>query len=278
MHDKILIVKATGEKEPFLPHKLRESLAKVERDNSVIEKILSHIEIELKDGMTTKEIYRHAFDLLKKERRPSAIRYSLRNAVMEMGPTGFPFELLVAEIFRAKGFETSTDFFARGKCVEHEIDVVAWNANKLIMVEAKFHNQFGIKSDLKAALYVKARWEDLESEQYNFGGMRKLDEGWLVTNTKFSEQAIKYARCRNMRLVGWNYPESGNLQDLIEDMGLHPITSLQSISAREKRVLMESGVVLCKHALENQDILAQAGIPKNKIERVLKEIKEIQGS
>ncbi len=276
MYDKILITKATGEREPFEPSKLRNSLRRVEHNDNTIEKIMSHIELELREGMTTKEIYKHAFELLKKEHKPAAIRYSLRNAVMEMGPTGFPFEQLVSEIFRAKGFEVRTDFIAKGQCVDHEIDVVAWNENKLVMVEAKFHNQFGIKSDLKAALYVKARWDDLSKEQFNFGSPRKLDEGWLVTNTKFSSQAIQYAKCRNMKLIGWNYPSEGNLQDLIEDMGLHPITSLQSLTGREKKLLMESGVVLCTQALDNQDILLQSGLNDAKIKRVINEINLIQ--
>lgn len=275
MHDTVLITKATGEKEPFDGEKLRNSLMRSKASPEVAEKILSHIKLELKDGMSTKQIYKHAFDLLAREHRPAAARYSLRNAVIEMGPTGFPFEKLVAEIFVSKGFETTTDFIAKGKCVEHEIDIVAWNENKLIMSEAKFHNEFGIKSDLKAALYINSRWEDLGTEEFDFGGKRKLDEGWLVTNTKFSSKAIGYAKCRDMKLVGWNYPEKGNLQDLIEDAELHPITSLESISKHEKRALMEAGVVLCKQAMDNVDILKQCGLSEEKIKAALEEIKLI---
>ena len=276
MHDTILITKATGEREPFESRKLRDSLLRAKAGPDVADRIVSHVELELKDGMSTREIYDHAFNLLAKERKPIAVRYSLRNAVMELGPTGFPFEQLIAAIFHAKGFETKTDFVATGECVDHEIDIVAWNKEKLIMCEAKFHNQFGIKSDIKAALYVKARWEDLQNKDFDFGKKRKLDEGWLVTNTKFSEQAVKYAKCRNMHLVGWNYPEVGNLQDLIEDSGLHPITSLETISKREKQTLLEAGIIHCKQALENQDILKQSGIPHDKIAHIVEEIKMIQ--
>ncbi|OHA93287.1 MAG: hypothetical protein A3E02_00410 [Candidatus Zambryskibacteria bacterium RIFCSPHIGHO2_12_FULL_38_34] len=276
MSDKY-IIKATGEREIFDPQKLHNSLTKAGAKKSVVDKIISHIEKELIDNITTKEIYTHAFELLKKEDEPKVTaRYSLRNAIVDLGPSGFPFEQFVAEIFRAKGFETVTDFMAKGKCAEHEVDIVAWNENKLTMVEAKFHNEFGIKSDLKVALYIKARWEDLSETIFSFGKERKLDEGWLITNTKFSESAIKYAMCKNMKLVGWNYPEDGSLQDLIEETHLHPITCLVSINPSDEKLLMEAGIVLCKQAQDNPDIAKQAGLSDEKITKMMAEIKLIQ--
>jgi hypothetical protein len=270
------IIKATGEREEFDPEKLRGSLMRSGASAEVADEIVAQIENELKDGDTTKDIYNHAFELLKKEESPATSRYSLRRAVMELGPTGFPFEKFVAEIFRTKGYETTTDFVAKGECAEHEIDIAAWNKEKLVFVEAKFHNELGIKSDLKVVLYIKARWDDLMGETFNFGRERKMDEGWLITNTKFSESAIKYAKCRNMKLVGWNYPEVGNLQDLIEEAHLHPITCLNSSTPSDERLLMEAGVVLCKQARENPDILRQAGLAPDKIAKMMSEIDLIQ--
>ena len=270
------IIKATGEREEFNAQKLRDSLTRAGASTEAVDNIVDQIERELKDNASTKDIYNHAFELLKKEESPATARYSLRRAVMEMGPTGFPFEQFVAEIFRAKGFETTTDFIAKGECAEHEIDIVAWNEQKLIFVEAKFHNELGIKSDLKIALYIKARWDDLANTAFDFGNhQHKLDEGWLITNTKFSESAIKYAKCQNMKLVGWNYPEHGNLQDLIEEAHLHPITCLNSNTPSDEKLLMQAGIVLCKQALDNPDILVQAGLSKDKIDKMIAEIKLI---
>jgi hypothetical protein len=271
------IIKATGEREEFDSNKLRASLARSKAKPETIENVLGQIEQELQDGASTKDIYTHAFALLRQKEKPAAISYSLRKAILDLGPTGFPFEKFVAEIFHAKGFETTTDYIAQGKCVEHEIDIVAWNADKLIMTEAKFHNELGLKSDLKVVLYVNSRWEDLKDTKFSeFGVNRKLDEGWLVTNTKFSESAIKYAQCRNMKLIGWNYPIQGNLQDLAEECELHPITCLESITPSDEKLLMESGIVLCKQAVENQDILKQVGLSNEKIEKMLAEIASIQ--
>lgn len=281
------IIKATGEREEFNPQKLLNSLERAGASPELANNIVEQIEKELKENATTKDIYHHAFEILKKENGPEVTaRYSLRNAIMDLGPSGFPFEQFVAEIFRAKGFETTTDFVTKGQCAEHEIDIVAWNEEKLIFVEAKFHNEFGVKSDLKVALYVKARWDDLIKTSFSFGPTspmlrginkeRNLDEGWLITNTKFSESAIRYAKCQNMKLVGWNYPEKGNLQDLIEETHLHPITCLTSINPSDEKLLMEAGIVLCKQARDNPDIVAQTGLSKEKIDKMLAEINLIQ--
>jgi len=270
------IIKATGEREEFNGQKLRDSLSRAQASPETADKIVNQIEGELKDGDSTKDIYIHAFKLLGREESPAAARYSLRRAVMELGPTGFPFEQFVAEIFRTKGFETTTDYIAKGECAEHEIDIVAWKESELIFIEAKFHNELGIKSDLKIALYIKARWDDLANQEFEeFGTKKKMSEGWLITNTKFSESAIKYAKCRNMKLVGWNYPEKGNLQDLIEEAHLHPITCLNSSTPSDEKLLMQAGIVLCKQALDNPDILVQAGLSKDKIDKMIAEIKLI---
>lgn len=271
------IIKATGEREEFDPQKLRNSLINSKANPETAEKIVEKIISELKDETSTKDIYKHAFELLKDAEKPAASRYSLRRAIMEMGPTGFPFEQFIAEILRTKGFETATDFTAKGKCADHEIDIVAWNKEKLIFVEAKFHNELGIKSDLKIALYIKARWDDLADTTFDFGNYQhKLDEGWLITNTKFSESAIKYAECQRMKLIGWNYPIKGNLHDLIEESGLHPITCSNSITPSDKKLLMESGIVSCKQFKENLDIVRQAGISDQKINHMLEEIDLMQ--
>jgi len=215
---QVEIIKANGVREDFEPAKMRASLMRAGANEDAIATVMSHVMNELKPHMTTKELYQHAYKILSDYEKPVAQKYSLRRALMEMGPTGFPFEDLVAEILKEKGFETMTRQTVLGGCVPHEVDVVAWNKKKLIMVEAKFHNELGTKSDLKVALYVKARVDDLKGNVYDYGGEdRKLSEGWLVTNTKFSSTAIHYGVCQNLTMIGWNYPEKGNLRDMIEE-------------------------------------------------------------
>jgi hypothetical protein len=212
----MLVTKANGVREPFNVEKLRSSLINSGATDDATEYVIDHIESEMHDGMTTNEIYGHAFAILHDKNQPVAHSYSLRRAIMHIGPTGFPFEKIVGEIFKEKGYEVVTDQMVAGKCIAHEVDVVAFNAEKLIMCEAKFHNELGTKSDVKVALYVKARFDDLKAATFDYGGHnRKLNEGILITNTKFSTTAIQYGLCEGLTMIGWNYPETGNLHDLI---------------------------------------------------------------
>lgn len=269
---EITVVKAGGRTELFNPLKLENSLLRAGATADMSKDIISHIEQELTDGMSTSKIYQHAFFLLGKMQKPVAVRYSLRRAILELGPSGFPFEDFVADILKEKGFETLTGQMVLGSCVEHEMDVIAWNEKKLIMAEAKFHNQLGIKSDLKVALYVKARFDDLKGVLYHYGTDRYVNEGWLITNTKFTTTAIHYGECQNLKLIGWNYPEKGNLQDMIEDSGLHPITCLTSLSSAQKHNLLKREIVMCKTLKEDPTILRSLGFNTMKIDRIIEEI------
>ena len=221
--EKIFIVKSDGMRQEFDAQKLVASLAKAGASEDAREKISRHIGGEIKNGMSTGDIYHHAFELLRKSEKPVAERYSLKRALAALGPTGFPFEHFIADIFKAQGFETTTDQIVRGKCTSHEMDVVAWKDGELIMAEAKFHHEFGMKSDVKVALYVKARFDDLRSQMFSYGGKeRALTKGILVTNTHFTDKAIEYSMCAGVALVGWNYPGSGNLHDMIIESGVYP--------------------------------------------------------
>lgn len=249
---QIIIEKANGNRETFDPTKLQTSLLRAGASEEAIDSILEHIEEDLYDGITTSEIYSHAFQLLAEWKKPIAHRYSLRRAIMDLGPSGFPFEDFVAEVLRAQGLEAVTRQVVLGGCVPHEVDVVAWNEKKLIMIEAKFHNELGIKSDIKVALYIKARFDDLRENVFNYGGKeRKVTEGWLITNTKFSSTAIHYGICKDLVMIGWNYPEKGNLQDMIEEFKLYPVTCLTTLSADEKKMILGNGTVLCSSLVKD---------------------------
>ncbi len=272
----IYVVKADGTKELFDVEKLERSLKKAGASSKTVAEIIEHTKAHLTSEISTHDLYKHAFDLLHKEEKPIALKYSLKRAIMELGPSGFPFEDFVAEIFRQKGYTAETGKIVRGFCVEHEVDVVAWNEDKLIMVEAKFHNELGIKSDLKIALYVKARFDDLRKMTFRYGKERQLDEGWLVTNTKFTSTAIEYGSCQGgLRMIGWNYPPVGNLHDMILESKLHPLTCLLSLNGREKKFLLEKGVVLCKTILLNPDLLLELGFNSSKTQKVIEEIESL---
>lgn len=264
----ILITKMNGDKEPFNESKLDQSLERVGTTKEIREKIVQHTVKELKEGMTTQEIYQHAFELLRQEERhPVAARYSVKRALLGLGPSGFPFEQFIAAIMKTMGYtDVQTGVAAQGKCAPHEVDVTALHEGKRVAVEVKFHNSLGIKTDLKVALYVKARFEDLSKKGSN------VDEGWLVTNTRFTRNAARYGNCSGMNLLGWDYPRGRGLEVLIDEAGVHPITALTSIPVAAKRKFLDDDIVLCRQVPESDETLMGYGVKKEAIETVRNEI------
>jgi hypothetical protein len=279
------ITKEDGELEVFNPKKLEESLIRSGAQKTTADKVTRTIMESLLSGVcdpkspnggtcTVHQIYHKAFALLKETSRAAAARYSLRRSIMEFGPTGFPFEEYVAAIYGAKGYQTLTGQMVFGGCVPHEVDVIAWNKEKLIMAEVKYHNEQAGKSDLKTALYIKARYDDLKDNLYTYGGFppRKIDDWLLITNTKFTETAVTYANCKGLKLISWVYPESGNLLDMIEETKLHPVTCLTTLTPSEKRELLARDIVLCKTIYEKRQLLKELGYSDEKIFKVMEEI------
>ncbi|MCX6718768.1 MAG: ATP cone domain-containing protein, partial [Candidatus Taylorbacteria bacterium] len=268
----LTVTKSDGTKQLFEEEKLENSLKRVGASAEAIEDVVELVEKEMHDGMTTTEIYHRAFSLLKNHSHHVAIKYSIRRAMADLGPDGFPFEKFVARIFHQWRYETLTDQKVMGSCVEHEVDVVAWKDESLAMAEAKFHNEYGIKSDLKVALYVKARFDDIADNLFDYGGRkRKLNERWLFTNTKFTDKAITYGNCTGLKLIGWNYPDSGNLHEIIEQNGLQPITAITSLTRDQKKELIGRNVLVCMDLVGKPDILGEVMRNGEDKEKVLTE-------
>lgn len=269
----IHIVKADGEREAFEPRKLLDSLTRAGASVRTREQILRRITQELSDGMSTGELYHRAFTYLKEmESEPVAARYSIKRAVFDLGPSGFPFEQFVAELLKAQGWQAQTGVAMTGKCAPHEVDVRAEKNGVVIGVEAKFHNTPGGKTDLKDALYVHARFEDLKQAP---DPRSKVDEGWLITNTRFTRNALRYGRCSGLHMIGWDYPRGRGIQALIEESGIHPLTCLTTLSDTEKAALLERNVVLCRSIKDGGHLLQEAGIHSSKIPNVLSEARQV---
>jgi hypothetical protein len=267
----LLITKADGTRESYDSHKLMASLARAGADRTAAQEIATQVESELFDGITTQEIYRRAFAYLRNQRHGTAARYSLKRAVWDFGPSGFPFETYIAALLTAEGWDSSTDKVIRGGCVEHEVDVVARKGNEILYVEAKFHNSPGFKTDLKTALYVKARMDDIR-EARKAKGDKEIVRGLLVTNTKFTSHASQYASCAGLELLSWEQPHGDTLHDRIDGAGLYPITALTSLSRREKMALLERRIVLCSDLVKDSGILAEIGVAGHKVTAVLEEV------
>lgn len=276
MRNTIQITKASGESVPFDEQKLKKSLHRAGASQEVIEEIATEIRKQLFENIPTKKIYRIAFKLLKKSSAHSAARYHLKKAIMELGPSGFPFEKFIAEILKRQGYETQTGVISHGKCVSHEVDVIARKENDLVMVECKFHNKPGIFCDVKVPLYVNSRFIDLEYAWKKVPGRKEHNySGWLVTNTRFSFDAVQYGTCAGLHLLSWDYPAKNGIKDQIDKLGLYPVTCLTTLTKIEKQKLLDKKIVLC-HEI-NMDIrqLRSIGVTEGRLTAVTEEIKKL---
>lgn len=272
----INVIKASGELEPYNESKLRRSLQNAGASHLVIDHITQSINDHLVDGITTQKIYREAFRLLHSSSSKSAAKYRLKEAIFELGPTGYLFEKFVAELLSRLGYETETGIVVNGDCVTHEIDVIAHKGDDYFMIECKFHNRNENRCNIKIPLYIQARFLDVRKNWSKLPGHKnKNHKGWVITNTRFTEDAQKYAECVGLNLLSWDYPEKHGIKDLAGRVKLHPVTCLSTLSKNEKDNLLKHEILFCKQICDNKSILKDAGIDSRKINRVMKEVDEI---
>lgn len=273
------IVSPSGELRKFSVNKLQESLTRTGASNATIQQILDRVSDELYQGISSKEIYNRAFSLLKKEESSYAAKYKLKKAIYELGPTGFPFENFIAAILHYSGYDTKVGVQVQGSCVSHEVDIVASKNDKTIMIECKFHGVEGRNCDVKIPLYIQSRYMDIKnnwSPESNEG--KQLEAGWVVTNTRFTTDAIAYGKCMGLYLLGWSYPENNSLKDRIDRLSLYPITVSTLLTSREKKFLLSRDVVLCKQLTDDNFYLDHLGITETRQEKIFNELKQLNNS
>lgn len=268
----IHITKASGVRAPYNEGKLKQSLLRAGATHDKADEIVAEVRDILVDGMSTKKIYKVAFRMLRSHSRPAASRYKLKQALIEMGPTGFPFELFMGELFKHKGFKVKIGEVVQGHCVTHEIDVLAQKDNEVRIMECKFHNRQGYFSDVKVPLYIQSRYLDVARHWKQQDGQANKDlQGWVATNTRFSVDAIQYVTCMGLHLIGWDYPQKNGIRDWVDQLGLHPITSLTTLTKAEKQQLLDKKVVLCRTLHQNPALLKGLGIKQPRLQRIVDE-------
>ncbi|MEZ2414996.1 ATP cone domain-containing protein [Muriicola sp. E247] len=274
--NSIEVIKANGEKVPFQVEKLIRSLKRSGAASKIVEQIIQDIENTLYDGISTKKLYRIAFSMLKNKARVSASRYKLKKALMELGPSGYPFEKFVGKVFDHEGFDIKVGVIVQGNCVQHEVDVIAQKDNKHYMIECKYHSDQGRFCNVKIPLYIHSRFLDVEKQwEKQKGHETKFHQGGVCTNTRFTSDAIQYGTCVGLMLTSWDYPKGHGLKERIDRLGLHPLTSLTTLTKAEKSKLLDKGIVLCKEINENPSLLEQIGIPKQRQKNILKDSEEL---
>ncbi len=269
------VTKANGETAAFDEKKIRRSLKRVNASELMIKRVLESVKAEMFDGIPTSKLYRIVFRELKKLQKGVAGKYNLKRAIMALGPTGFPFEEFVAAIWRAEGSSVETGVFVEGGCVKHEVDVVARRGDLLEFVECKHHSSHGQVCSVRNTLYFYARLLDLKTGE--LAKAASQINAWLVTNVRFTSDAISYGTCVGLGLLSWDYPVKNSLRDRIDRAGLHPITCMSSLSKQKKQKLLGEKITLCSDLCDRPQVLEKIGVRGAEAKRVIDEASMICG-
>lgn len=266
----IIVKKSSGEKVAFSLDKLKTSLHRSGASEQDVQHITHIVKEELYQGISTREIYNRAFALLKKTKSIYASKYKLKKAIYELGPTGFPFERFIGQVLQHSGYSIAIGVTISGRCVSHEVDVVAKKGKQTLYIECKFHGEKGLNCDVKIPLYINSRYRDIIDKQAQ--GDRPYTEGWVVTNTRFTTQAVAYGTCAGLKLLSWDYPKENGLKDRIDRLGLYPVTVSPLLTKREKKFLLGRDIVLCKQLLNDRFYLNHLGISRSRKSKIVNEI------
>lgn len=270
------ITKSSGEKVKFSPDKLRSSLKRSGANDTIVSQILDKVCKELYQGISTKEIYNRAFALLKKNKSHLASKYKLKKAIYELGPTGFPFERFVSAILNYSGYDCEVGSTLNGICVSHEIDIMARKDSETTIIECKFHSEQGLNCNVKVPLYINSRYQDIKANwKANTKRDTLLSPGWVVTNTRFTKDAIQYGNCCGLYLLSWDNPKNEGLKDRIDRLALYPITVSTLLTNKEKQFLLSRDVVLCRELLKDNFYLDHLGVSETRKKKILNEISQL---
>jgi len=273
---QIFVRKASGDDEPFAIEKLQASLRNAGAEQATISKIVDDIRLWIYSGVTTKKIYSRAFKILKRERAHSAMRYRLKEAIIALGPTGYPFEQFIGQLFEKQGYNIEVGVVVDGYSVTHEMDVIASKNQVQNLVECKYHKDQGKQVSVQVPLYVHSRVNDIIRKRGTMEEYQGLSfAGWVVTNTRFSDDSISYCKNNGIHLLAWDYPQNKGLKYWVEELKLYPITILHKLNRKEKQILMKQGIVTCSQLLNDMSHLEQLNLSKNKLNALREELQSI---
>ena len=275
---KIYVFNSIGEREPFSPQKVYQSARRAGASKDLAQKVVELIESKAWSGMKTSEIYQEVKKILYRENPGVNLKFSLKVGMRKLGPSGFPFEKFIGEIFARLGFEVKTNVYLSGFCLQdYEIDFLAKKDNLVYIGECKYRNIAGDKVHLDNVLANQARFLDLLKGPYFKKGCRI--KSIMVTNEKFTQRAIAYSNCQGIELLGWRHPSNKGLEYLIEENNLYPITILPSLKGYLKDVLVSKEVMLAKDILatDTKKLSKRLGISPKYLYPVIREAKLLLG-
>ena len=265
----IFVTKADGTKQPFSKWKVVRTCLRMGATRAVAESIAEGIETRIYAGIETKKILQMIFRRLRKHKPVIRHQIDLRKALSLLNPAP-DFERFIQLLLSEHGYEVSPNQIIRGRCVEHEVDAIARKNGKTCLVEVKHHFKYHTPTSLDVSRISRAVFEDV-TEGHKLGlNNLQIDYAMIICNTKLSEHAKRYADCRGISHIGWSSPPHHDLQTMIEEKKLYPITLLKGLNTENRKRLASNGIILLKQLTEKNPtaLRRQTGISKEKLESI----------
>jgi hypothetical protein len=275
----IEVVKQSGQIETFDEEKFCSSLTNIGLSEAEAMNVCKKIWQRLPRKTSSKTIFQTALKELNSLHPSLPTRYSLKHSIYLLGPAGYNFEQFFSHILHHYDYKTETNVMVRGKCLEYETDIVAQHQSERFLIEAKFHQVEGIKTDLQTVLYVYGRFTDIleyQSEEQRTDFALKT-KAWLVTNTKITGEGISFGECRGIKMTAWHYPENESLEKLIEAKKLYPVTILLSAPASLSKIFIQKNIFLVIDLLKYSptELSKLTNINQRKLEQIFTEAKQL---
>jgi len=251
MKEFCYVINVRGEKEPFSLKKVYQSAKRAGASGFLARKIAEDVQQAVYPGIKTSEIFNKVKNLLRKEDFRTAIRFSLKKGIQKLGPTGFPFEKYIGAIFENLGYKVELNQFLPGRCLKYEIDFLAKKRDLLYVGECKYRNlleEGKIHSNIILILFAK--FFDLKEGIFSRKFKDLNIKSFLVTDAKFTNDVIKFAKIRGIELLGWKYPNGRGLEFLIESENLYPITILPSLKNYLAEIFVSKKIMLVEDFLK----------------------------
>jgi len=265
----VFVTKADGTRQLFDREKVVRTCLRMGANRKIADDVAEKVEKSLYDGIPTSKILQITFRLLRGYRPAIKHLLDLRRglSLMDSKPE---FEIFVQLLLAHNGFEVSPNRLITGKCVEHEVDAIAKKDGVTYFVEAKHHVNYHTPTGLDESRIARAILEDI-TEGFQCGNCDlKIDGAMIVTNTRYSEHARRYGKCRSILQIGWSSPAKLSLQNMIEEKNVYPLSCLRGLKRATKAKLVNSGIVLMKQLLEEEPAMLarKTGVPKETLKQI----------
>jgi hypothetical protein len=270
----VFVTKADGSKQLFDREKVVRTCLRMGANRRIAFEVADKVEARLYNGIPTSKVLQMIFRLLRKHKPTIRHFLDLRKGLSLMSSKP-EFEKFVQILLAHHGFEVSPNQIIRGKCVGHEVDAIARKDGVTYFVESKHHSNYHTPTGLDESRIARAVLEDV-TEGFVLGKSDlKIDRAMIVTNTRYSEHARRYGKCRNVLQIGWSSPINLGLQNMIEEKELYPLSCLRGLKSENRMQLVNSGIVLMKQLVEEEPskLAIETGIPREILKKIIEKAK-----